>query len=155
MQPADEDARGGAARVPCRGIEGVVRLAAACEECGGEVDRRTTPRSSFCSDPCRYRARERRRYEADPEAARARARAYYWANREAVLARAAAKRSAGRDFLACSECGGVLEGGRRVVCGERCRDARYRRLHPDAYEANERRKVERRRERRRELRATG
>jgi hypothetical protein len=48
----------------------------------------------------------------------------------------------------CSECGAELEGRQRVVCGRRCKDARYKRLHPEEYAARERRKVERRRERR-------
>ena len=52
----------------------------------------------------------------------------------------------------CAECGAELEGRRRVVCSERCREARFKRLHPDAYAKREAEKVERRRERRRELR---
>ena len=46
----------------------------------------------------------------------------------------------------------LLDGRRRVVCSERCRDARDRRLHRDAYAAKEARKVERRRWRRRRSR---
>jgi hypothetical protein len=48
----------------------------------------------------------------------------------------------------CSECGAELEGRQRVVCGRRCRDYRYKRLHPEGYAAREARKVERRREKR-------
>jgi hypothetical protein len=55
----------------------------------------------------------------------------------------------------CSECGAELEGRRRVVCSERCREARFNRLHPEAYAAREGRKVERRRERRRWAREAG
>jgi hypothetical protein len=50
----------------------------------------------------------------------------------------------------CSECGDELEGRQRVVCSPRCREARFRRLHPDAYAAREAAKVERRRGRRRQ-----
>ena len=43
------------------------------------------------------------------------------------------------------------EGRQRVICGKsKCRDDRYRRLHPEAYAAKEARKVERRRLKRRE-----
>ena len=50
----------------------------------------------------------------------------------------------------CSECGVVLEGGQRVTCGtSKCRDARFRRLHPESFAAREARTVERRREIRR------
>ncbi len=65
-----------------------------CEECGEQFENLTETRASkrFCSDRCRYRARDRKRYAADPGAQRARSRAYYLANREAVLARAAARR---------------------------------------------------------------
>lgn len=93
----------------------------------------------------------------NPEAARERARAYYRANREKVLEKAARRRGNVRPQApgSCSECGGELEGRRRVVCSERGRDARYRRLHPFEYEANERRKVTRRREARRAAREAG
>jgi hypothetical protein len=119
-----------------------------CAECDGELDHRVSPRSAFCSPKCRYRFRDRRKYAADPEAQRARARAYYQANREVVLAKSAAKRGGSRspEATSCSECGDPLEGRQRVVCGKRrCVDARYRRLHPEAYAERERRKTERRR----------
>src|SRR4051812_33214339 len=50
----------------------------------------------------------------------------------------------------CSECGAELEGRRRACCASaKCRERRFRRLHPETYAAREARKVERRRERRR------
>lgn len=53
-------------------------------------------------------------------------------------------------MTACSEGGDPLEGRRRVICSKpKCREARFRRLHPEAYAERERRKVERRRARRR------
>jgi hypothetical protein len=53
----------------------------------------------------------------------------------------------------CSECGVELEGRHRVTCGSaKCREARFKRLHPESYAKREVAKVERRRERRRELR---
>lgn len=79
---------------------------------------------------------------------RERSRAYYAKHRERILARAAARRGP-RPARFCSECGVELEGQQRVTCGKSsCREARFRRLHPEAYAARERRKVERRRERR-------
>ena len=80
---------------------------------------------------------------------RKRSRVYYEANRELLLA-AAKLRRPGRLVAECSECGGLLEGRRRVVCSGRCKDARFRRLNPEAWAERERRKVEWRRERRRE-----
>ena len=69
-----------------------------CEECGkpveGGLSRRYTTRKRFCSDGCRYKARDRLRYERDPERERERSRRYYATHREAVLARARAKREA-------------------------------------------------------------
>jgi endogenous inhibitor of DNA gyrase (YacG/DUF329 family) len=122
-----------------------------CAECETELERWQRASAQFCSPKCRYRFRDRRRYAENTEERRARSRAYYWQNREAVLDKQAAKRGKIRsEATECSECGGPLEGRRRVVCSERCRDARYRRLHPEAYAANEARKVERRREKRRE-----
>lgn len=67
-------------------------------------------------------------------------RAYYWANRKRVLDRAAARRPPAKR-RSCSECGGELSGRQRVVCSPRCRDARYRRFHPDEYAAREAAKV--------------
>lgn len=53
----------------------------------------------------------------------------------------------------CSECGRLLEGRQRVICGaSRCRDRRFARLQPAAYAKREADKVARRRERRREQR---
>ena len=67
-----------------------------------------------------------------------------------------ARAAAGRVLVerVCSECGAVLEGRQRVTCGtSRCRDARFKRLRPEAYAERERAKVERRREKRREARS--
>jgi len=80
---------------------------------------------------------------------RERSRSYCSVNRVAVRARAAARKQPALP-RACSECGDILEGRRRVVCSERCREARFRRLHPKAYAEREAAKVVRRRERRRE-----
>lgn len=80
-----------------------------------------------------------------------RSRDYYQRNRERILARMAARRGPA-PVRFCSECRVELEGRQRVVCSSRCRDARFRRLHPEAYAAKEARKVVRRRERRGEAR---
>ena len=54
---------------------------------------------------------------------------------------------------ACAECGVELEGRQRVTCGtSKCREARFKRLHPESYARREAAKVERRRKRRRETR---
>jgi hypothetical protein len=47
----------------------------------------------------------------------------------------------------CVECGATIVGAKgRLLCGaRRCKDARYRRLHPEASRAKQRRKDERRR----------
>ena len=83
---------------------------------------------------------------------RERSGAYYAANRERVLAKAAAKRGRPR-VRHCSECGELLQGVQRVTCGSsRCRERRFRRLHPESYAAREAARVVRRRERRRRLR---
>jgi endogenous inhibitor of DNA gyrase (YacG/DUF329 family) len=143
-------------RVTSIDVEAALREArgiARCAECGAAVDRRERPRSLFCSRACGWRVRDRRRLEENPEKQRAKSRRYYVRNREAVLDRAAAKRGRPRaeQRAACSECGDALEGRRRVVCSERCASARFSRLNPEAVA----RKVARRRERRRELRAAG
>lgn len=64
-----------------------------------------------------------------------RVREYYAENREAVLDRQAKRRGDRRlpEPLECSECGVELEPPKRVVCSTRCREARFRRLNPDAY----------------------
>jgi hypothetical protein len=82
---------------------------------------------------------------------RAKARRYYTENRVAILERAAARRTAAEPAPPrfCSECGVELEGRRRLVCSSRCAEARRKRVNPEAYAANEARKVERRREKRR------
>ena len=48
----------------------------------------------------------------------------------------------------CTECGKLLEGKARLVCSRRCADARYVRLHPEAFAAKRRRHDERVRARR-------
>lgn len=51
--------------------------------------------------------------------------------------------------LTCVECGVEFEGRpNRIVCSKRCRNARYRRLHPEVIAEQERRKAERRRAKR-------
>jgi hypothetical protein len=81
---------------------------------------------------------------------RDKSRRYYEEHREAILARAAAKRvAANPEPRTCSECDRPLERRQRVTCGSsRCREARFRRLHPEAYARREAAKVERRREKR-------
>jgi hypothetical protein len=123
-----------------------------CAECGEPLATWQRVTATFCKPKCRYRFRDRRKYHENPERERARARAYYEANREAVLDRAAERRGRTRvpALLSCSECGDPLQGRQRVICGaSKCRDGRYRRLHPDSYAERERQKVERRREKRR------
>jgi hypothetical protein len=60
------------------------RQVPSCEECGKEFENLMETRASkrFCSDRCRYRARDRMR---DPDVERERSRRYYWANRERKL----------------------------------------------------------------------
>ena len=117
-------------------ILAVARRTHRCAECGTVLDYRERPRSVFCSPRHSQRFRDRQRYHANVEQQRERSRDYYARNREAVLARTAAKRGP-RPELACSECGDPLQGQSRVVCSRRCAEARYRRLHPEAYAANE------------------
>jgi hypothetical protein len=51
----------------------------------------------------------------------------------------------------CSECEKPLEGRQRVTCGSsRCREARLKRMNPEAHAKREARKLERRRQARRE-----
>ena len=128
-----------------------------CAECGKELERWHVASSQFCNPKCRYRFRDRRKYAEDPERERAKSRAYYWANRERVLEKAAARRGTTRTPTGdCSECGSPLVGRQRVTCGKAgCRDARFKRLRPEAYAEREQQKAERRRARRAELRAGG
>lgn len=121
-----------------------------CAECGSPREYRVRPRSLFCSAKCSLRFRHRRNYWSNPELERERSRRYYVQNREAVLERAAAKRVP-RAPSFCPECGEELTGQQRVNCGKSgCREARWKRTNPEAYAAREAKKVERRRERRRE-----
>jgi len=111
-----------------------------CPGCGG-----LKPLEDFTSDRSKKDGRGSYCQVCDRE----RSRAYYAANHDAVLARAAAKRGPAPTRF-CSECGRELAGRQRVTCGSsRCREARFKRLHPEAYAAREARKVERRRETRR------
>ncbi len=82
-------------------------------------------------------------------------REYYAENREAILEKQVARRGGRRLVVAleCSECGDPLEPPRRVVCSPRCREARFKRLHPESYAAREAAKVVRRRERRQAAKA--
>lgn len=66
------------------------------------------------------------------------------------------RRRVGPVEVACAECGAVIVGRpNRVVCSRRCKDARYRRLHPVEWEAKRRRHNARLVERRKRERATG
>jgi hypothetical protein len=68
------------------------------------------------------------------------------ANRERINAERRAEYAATRGPLPrCSECDVVLASHSRVVCSRRCKDARYRRLHPEEYREKQRRKQARRR----------
>lgn len=111
----------------------------------------------FCSEKHSQRYRDRQRYHADVERQHERSRRYYAEHREEVLARSQAKRDAKRGPQPprfCSECGEPLEGRSRVVClRRRCKERRWRRLNPEAYQDKERKKVVRRREARRKARA--
>jgi hypothetical protein len=111
-----------------------------CQRCGGwlapeefTVDRsKPAGLGSYCRPCDRQLSRE-----------------YYRANRERILAKLAAKRGP-QPVRNCSECKEQLEGRHRVTCGKsKCREARFRRLHPASYAAREAAKVDRRRERRR------
>jgi hypothetical protein len=62
---------------------------------------------------------------------RRRSRQFYARNRERILEKAAARRGP-PPLRFCSECAVELEGRRRVVCSERCREARFKRLHPES-----------------------
>ena len=113
----------------------------------------------FCSAAHRQVFKDRRRYWPDPDGEREKSRRYYEPNREKVLAKARARADAKRAERGeavptrCSECDAELPRGERgrlrVVCSPRCQSARYRRLNPEAYAAQEAAKVSRRREKRR------
>jgi hypothetical protein len=133
-----------------------------CGECGVDLDpqwRRYSSRPPFCSVEHRTRLRDRRKYHEDPEGQRERSRNYYARNRENVLAKAKARAEAKRLERGepvpshCSECGEESPGRQRIVCSDRCGRARYRRLNPERYAEEERRKVERRTAKRRAARA--
>ena len=69
------------------------------------------------------------------------------ANREYVAAEKARRKTPPTE-LVCVECGETFYGRKdQLVCGRRCRDARYRRLHPVEYAAKQKRKDARRRAR--------
>jgi endogenous inhibitor of DNA gyrase (YacG/DUF329 family) len=128
-----------------------------CAECGGEVRFERSQRTAFCSNRCRYRFRDRRNYVENPERERERSRRYYERHRDEVLARRRARAeelgprvrpAVVRESRFCEECGEPLEGRQAVVCSRRCKDSRYRRLHPEAFREKERRKAECRRARR-------
>jgi hypothetical protein len=87
------------------------------------------------------------------ECDRERSRRYYRLHRDKVLAKAAVRRGP-RPTRYCSECGVELEPPKRVVCGQTCRERRFKRLHPESYERREKAKVVRRREARRRAKAT-
>ncbi len=118
-----------------------------CSRCGETLPRdafvrRTESRGGDYKGWCR---------QCDAE----RSRVYYRANRERILEAAAARRGGSRAeaLESCSECGAELVGKQRLTCGSSaCRDARFKRLHPEAYAAREAAKVERRREARRRAR---
>jgi len=72
------------------------------------------------------------------------------ANREYVAA-LKARRKVPPTELVCSECGETFYGRKdQLVCGRKCRDKRYQRLHPAEYKAKRQRKDARRRARARE-----
>jgi hypothetical protein len=116
-----------------------------CFVCG-----RVLPLSEFTADRSKRLGVGTYCRECDAQRGRER----YARDRERILAKAAAKRGP-QPVRYCSECGAELEGRQRVSCGKsRCREARFRRLHPASYAAREAAKAGRRRERRRELRAS-
>jgi hypothetical protein len=79
----------------------------------------------------------------------ARTRRWREANPEYVAAYAAARRTPPAR-LVCSECGREYEGRRgRLVCSRKCKDARYKRRHPEAFKAKRARYDRRRKERER------
>ena len=110
-----------------------------CPRCG-----KAKPVSDFARDASKASGRKShckacdaaksRRWYADPK------------NRVKKLAAMAARRVPASPRF-CSECDAPLASGRRVVCSRRCKDRRYRRLHPEAFAAKQARKRARRRER--------
>jgi hypothetical protein len=89
--------------------------------------------SSWCRQ-CQLEATRRWRAEHPEQVARDNAKRW-------------AAYAAARPERHCSECGALLEGRRFRVCSRRCKDARYRRLHPDAVKAKQARKYQRRKAR--------
>ena len=82
---------------------------------------------------------------ANPEKHRTHQREWRARHPDKIAAYNAARRI-GPVAIRCVECGGKFEGRPdRLVCGRRCKDARYRRLHPEAYREKQRRKAARRR----------
>jgi len=116
-----------------------VTVARRCARCGGELPtaKRGRPRK-YC-ETCAASVAVVGKAVA--------ARAWRAANAEAVAARNERRRRP-RQHLVCSECGEPLEGhGGKRYCSTRCRNRRYRRLHPEQEAEKQRRKYARRRER--------
>jgi hypothetical protein len=110
-----------------------------CPKCG-----RTLPLNAFSWDRRSAPGHSSRCHECKVE----RKRRWREANPERVAERNAARR-VGTYRLRCEECGEEFEAGRsdRKLCSRRCKDARYRRLHPEQYHEKQRRYSARRRER--------
>jgi hypothetical protein len=130
-----------------RGAEWLHSDESACSRCGGSTKwpdgfaldgSKTFGRKSWCK-----------------KCESAKSRAYYRENRERILDARAERRGGSRRVgrSTCSECGAELEGRQWQTCGKAgCRESRFKATNPEAYAAREAAKVERRRERRRELR---
>ena len=110
-----------------------------CPRCG-----EAKPVSAFARD--RSKASGRKSHCKACDAAKSRRWYAVPENRRKKLVAMAARRVPAPPRF-CSECDAPLASGRRVVCSRRCNDARYRRLHPEAYAAKQARKRVRRRER--------
>ena len=118
-------------------------------------------RPPFCRSVHRTRFRDRRRDFEDPEGSGSGAGLTTRKIGETMPAKAKARAEAKRLERGeplpshCSECGDVLPGRQRVVCSAKCGRVRHRRLNPERYAEEERRKVERRTAKRRAAKAAG
>jgi hypothetical protein len=101
-----------------------------CVECGSLIVQNGRGRPRICCDACRPA-----KVKADREAYNAARRAAYQVAHPQVARH-------------CEECGVQLEGQHRVTCGaRRCKNARWRRRHPEAERAKQAAKYRRRRAR--------
>jgi hypothetical protein len=114
---------------------------------------RWLPAEAFRVEPVRSELNPWRHWRLSSwcrECQREATRRWYEANRERLNAERRAEYAAARGPLPrCSECEAELDSHAKVVCSRRCKDARYRRLHPAEFAAARRRHDQRVRERKR------